>query len=75
VPVEIDPTSPDWPKQQVADQLRAKIESGEMGPLLPSIMKLAELTGTSAMTVQRALAILKEEGLIYSVPGRGTFVR
>jgi DNA-binding GntR family transcriptional regulator len=30
---------------------------------------------TSAMTVQRALAILKEEGLIYSVPGRGTFVK
>jgi hypothetical protein len=31
--------------------------------------------GALAMTVQRALAILKEEGLIYSVPGRGTFVK
>jgi len=31
-------------------------------------------TGMGGMTVQRAIHVLVEEGLLYTVPGRGTFV-
>lgn len=73
--VKIDPESPDWPYVQVAALLRRRIETGELGPRMPSHMDLAEQTGVAPRTVQRALKLLKEEGLIYAVPGRGTFVR
>jgi GntR family transcriptional regulator len=42
---------------------------------MPSIMELASETDLSAATVKRALRVLRDEGLIYSVPGRGTFVK
>ena len=74
VRVPVDPNSAEWPYQQVAAQLREQIASGEMGPRLPSAMDLAERMGVAPNTVQRALKVLREEGLIYSVPGRGTFV-
>jgi len=37
-------------------------------------MDLAEQMGVAPNTVQRAMKVLREEGLVYSVPGRGTFV-
>jgi len=73
--VPIDKTSPEWPRKQVADRLRQRIQAGELGPRLPSFAVLAEEMGVSPMTVQKALAVLKDEGLVYSVPGLGTFVR
>lgn len=70
----VDPTMPKWPKQQIADLLRSRIEAGEYGPKLPSIVTLSHDLGVSQMTVFRAIAILKDEGLLHSVPGLGTFV-
>jgi GntR family transcriptional regulator len=72
--VTVDRTSPEWPRKQVADRIRQRIADGELGPRLPSFAALAEEMGVSAMTVQKALAVLKDEGLVYSVPGLGTFV-
>ncbi|MFF2952224.1 GntR family transcriptional regulator [Kitasatospora sp. NPDC057965] len=65
------------PYVQVADTLRAEIASGEHRPgaKLPSVKKLAERFGIADMTVQSGLRVLREEGLIVSSPGRGTFVR
>lgn len=60
---------------QLAGLLREGIRAGEIGPRIPSIMELADQTGLSPATVKRALRLLREEGLIYAVPGRGTFVR
>jgi DNA-binding GntR family transcriptional regulator len=37
-------------------------------------MQLSADTGASVATVKRAFAVLHDEGLIYSVNGRGTFV-
>jgi GntR family transcriptional regulator len=71
----IDPSAPDWPRQQAAAIIRQRIASGEYGPQLPSQMALAEKLGVSPKTVEKALEILKAEGLVYGVPGRGTFVR
>ncbi|HTW00228.1 MAG TPA: winged helix-turn-helix domain-containing protein [Streptosporangiaceae bacterium] len=63
-----------WPYEQVADILRARIQAGELGPKLPSYAQLAEELDVAPMTVQRALKVLKDEGLIYGKPGLGTFV-
>jgi GntR family transcriptional regulator len=72
--VKIDPASPDHPYVQVADQLRARITSREITSLLPSIMELTEETGLAPNTIRRAIKILVDEGLVQTIPGRGTFV-
>jgi GntR family transcriptional regulator len=74
VAVKIDDDSPEHPYVQLAGLLRAQVKAGKIGPRMPSIMELAEQTGLSAATVKRALGLLRDEGLIYTVPGRGTFV-
>lgn len=71
----INDASPDYPYVQLADQLRERIMDGRISGRLPSLTDLCEDTGLALNTVQRAIRILKEEGLVYSRPGRGTFVR
>ena len=73
--MKIDNDSPEHPYVQLAGLLRDRIKAGDIGPRVPSIMELADETGLSAATVKRALGLLRDEGLIYAVPGRGTFVR
>ncbi len=65
------------PSRQIAAALRDRITSGEYAPgsALPAIIGLAEEFGVTTNTVRKALGILKDEGLIESVPGYGTFVR
>ncbi len=60
---------------QLAAQLRARIQSAEIGPrqALPSITYLTGETGLAVGTVRKGIAVLVEEGLAYTVPGRGTF--
>jgi GntR family transcriptional regulator len=71
--------SPDDPRSayaQVADDIRQKIASGVLkaGQRLDGNAKLAERYGVAAMTVRHALDILRDERLIVSQQGRGTFV-
>jgi DNA-binding GntR family transcriptional regulator len=73
-PVKINPESPDHPYVQLAGRLRSRIKAGEIRHVLPSIMELTEETGLSINTVRRAIKLLIDEGLVYTVPGRGTFV-
>jgi GntR family transcriptional regulator len=73
--VKIDNDSPEHPYVQLAGLLRAQIKAGKVGPRIPSITELAAESGLSAATVKRALGLLRYEKLIYTVPGRGTFVR
>jgi GntR family transcriptional regulator len=72
--VKIDETSPEHPYLQLAGLLRAQIASGEIANQLPSITKLTEETHLAVGTVRRAINILVKEGLVETVPGRGTFV-
>jgi GntR family transcriptional regulator len=72
--VKIDNDSPEHPYVQLAGLLRQRIRAGKIGPRVPSIMELADESGLSAATVKRALGLLRDEGLIETVPGRGTFV-
>jgi DNA-binding GntR family transcriptional regulator len=73
--VEIDPHAPEPSYQQLAAILRARIKSGEIGPRepLPSITYLVGETGLAIGTVRKAIGVLVDEGLAYTVPGRGTF--
>jgi GntR family transcriptional regulator len=63
------------PFERVADQLRARITSGELAPgdRLPSGRELAESEGIAFATAQSALKRLRDEGLATSNP-RGYFV-
>ena len=70
----VDPAEPQWPYKQAAAQLRQMIADGKAGPRLPGQMALAEQFGVAPMTMQRVLKVLKDEGMIHSVPGLGTFV-
>lgn len=72
--VKIDPDSPEHPYVQLAGLLRTRIRSGKIGPRVPSIMELSRDTDLSPATVKRAFGLLREEGLIVTVRGRGTFV-
>lgn len=71
--------SPDDPRSayaQVADDLRRKIATGALkaGQRLDGNARLAERYGVAAMTVRHALGVLRDEGLIVSQQGRGTFI-
>jgi DNA-binding GntR family transcriptional regulator len=65
------------PYQRIADDLRAKIEneSWPVGTQLPSIRVLAESYSAGTMTIQRAIGVLRDSGLIATTQGHGTFVR
>lgn len=62
--------------EQICDQIRAAIVSGELaeGEQLPSIRALANSLRVSAITTKRAYADLEEAGLIETVQGKGSFV-
>ena len=73
----IDPSADRAVFRQLADLLRAQIESGELGPgeALPSELRLAQEYGISRTTVRQAIGQLRTEGLITVDRPRGTFVR
>lgn len=74
--IDIDPWDPTPPSQQLAAILRGRIVDGALGPAdqLPSETQLMQSTGLARETVRRAIRILREEGLVITLPGRGTFV-
>ncbi|MDA3644154.1 winged helix-turn-helix domain-containing protein [Saccharopolyspora indica] len=73
----LDPDDPRPPFQQVANSLRAAIRTRKLEPgdRLPSYGELAERFGVSPMTVQKAIGVLRDEGLVVSRQGKGSFVR
>jgi GntR family transcriptional regulator len=76
-PIVIDVRSPVPSYRQLAEQLRRRIESGEIGKdePLPSITRLQQETGLAVKTIRAGIALLVDDGLVYTVPGRGTFAR
>ncbi|MFE0186943.1 GntR family transcriptional regulator [Streptomyces sp. NPDC058989] len=74
LPLEDDPRPP---YIQAAEVLRRQIKAGTLKPgdKLPSARELQDRYGIASSTVQNALRLLKSEGLVYSVQGRGSFVR
>ncbi|PZF93334.1 winged helix-turn-helix domain-containing protein [Micromonospora deserti] len=61
----------------IAADVTARIEAGEYQPgdKLPSYSKLAELYSVSFSTAARAVALLRDRGVVVGAPGRGVYVR
>lgn len=75
--MSLDPDDPRPPYVQIANALRAAILTKKLAPgeQLPSGPQLAERYGVARQTVQNALRVLKDEGLIVSRQGQGAFVK
>ena len=59
---------------QLAGILRGQIERGEVTGRVPSAKTLAQSYVVAVGTAERALGILRQEGVIRSAMGRGHFV-
>jgi len=72
----ISNTSPDPIYEQIKNEIKRQIVTGELGDgeALPSIRKLAMDLQISVITTKRAYDDLEKEGLISSVAGKGTFI-
>lgn len=62
--------------QQIMDIIKQQIASGELaaGEKLPSVREMAVVAGVNPNTMQKALAELEREGLLYSKRTAGRFV-
>jgi DNA-binding GntR family transcriptional regulator len=72
----IDVEGPDPIYQQVARIIRERIESGQIQPNrpVPSVVQLVQEFGIARGTAIKVLDLLRADGLVRTVPGRGTFV-
>ncbi|KKD05110.1 GntR family transcriptional regulator [Streptomyces sp. WM6386] len=70
---EFDPTRPKW--QQIAEVVRQRIADGEypVRGLISEVKREAEF-GVARETVRKATRALREEGLITTTRGMGSFV-
>lgn len=73
---EVSSSDPRPPYVQIADDLRAQIDVGDLSPgaKLPSGRALADKYAVAPMTVQHALRVLRDEARITTWQGRGAFV-
>lgn len=72
--MEIRPGQYVW--AQVVEEMRRRIREGEYqsGHPIPGAPRLASEFEIAKGTAQRVLEVLREEGLIYTLVGKGTFV-
>lgn len=73
--VSIDYDSADPPYRQLAAELRRRIEAGEITARLPGEKALQEEFGLALGTVRKAIKVLREDGLVRTVPGWGSYVK
>ncbi len=73
---QIDYDGPVTPYRQLAAILRARIERGDWAPgrAIASESQLVQEYGLARTTVRRAIKLLVEEGVVFVVPQRGTYV-
>nr|WP_221626671.1 GntR family transcriptional regulator [Cohnella lubricantis] len=63
--------------QYIVNDIKRKIESGELKPHdpLPTQIDLAKEYNTSEITSRRALSDLVQEGYVYRIRGKGSFIQ
>jgi AcrR family transcriptional regulator len=66
----------DPPYARIAAEVRHRIETGELAPgtRVPSTREITARWGVAMATATRALAALRDQGLVRAVPGVGTVV-
>lgn len=72
----IDPLAPKPPYRQIAEIIKRRILSGQYPPhtRIPTESELVDTYEVARTTARRAVSALREEGLVYTVPQRGTYV-
>ena len=76
-PPKINPRAAEPPYRGIASWLRVRIEAGEFRPEidpLPSEKELGELFEAAGKPRAGPSPVLREEGLVRTVPQRGTYV-
>lgn len=73
----IDHEGPVPPYRQLAAILKARIERGDWAPgrAIPAEVRLVQEYGVARSTVRRSIALLVDEGVVFVVAQRGTYVR
>ncbi len=73
---DIDRDSPITPYRQITAWIISRIESGELRPdrPIPSETHLVQEFGVARTTARRAVEWLRDQGWVYTVPQRGTYV-
>ncbi len=74
--LELNRSGPKPLYQQLEEILKNKIESGNLAPhdMIPSENEIRKEFDLSRTTVRNVITQLVNEGLLYRVPGKGTFV-
>lgn len=72
---DLDAESPTPAYEQLAAILRGQIADGTVTGALPALRALQETYSLGEFAVSHALRVLADEGLIFSVPRRGWYVR
>jgi GntR family transcriptional regulator len=72
----IDPIAPVPPYRQIAEIMRRRIGAGKYQPdaRIPTESEIVDEFEVARSTARRAVAVLREEGLVYTVPNRGSYV-
>lgn len=72
-----DHTVPRWYYTDIAEELEAEIRRGDFKPgdKLPTQAELGTRFGVGSQAISKAIALLKERGLVESQPPIGVFVR
>lgn len=73
---QIDHEGPVTPYRQLAAILKARIERGDWQPNrpVPAESRLVQEYGLARTTVRRSIALLVDQGVVFVVPHRGTYV-
>jgi len=72
--VTIDPESAEPPWVQLAAILRRRIADGSITAKVPSERALQQEFGLAPVTIRKAIHQLRDEGLVRTTPGWGTYV-
>jgi len=72
----VNPKSKQPLYEQLVEQLRRQLVLGvmEAGAAMPSVRQLATELGINPNTIQKAYRRMEAEGMILSIPGKGSFV-
>lgn len=74
--ITVDPRSRTPIYEQLVAQVKSLVYAGELqaDTPMPSVRSLAAELAINPNTIQRAYAALEAEGVIYSLPARGSFI-